>query len=92
MALTITRNEKIFKVKGQINSITAGYFKTHFTITLNSSKELTIDINEVTEIDQSGVKAFESIYNDAQSWNKPFYILGAGNKSLLDELRSSKVA
>lgn len=92
MALTITRKEKIFEVAGQINATTAGYFKTHFTITLNSSRGLTIDINKVTEIDASGIRALQSIYNDAQSWNKPFHIIGIGSKDIYDEFRSSKVA
>ncbi|NNK72571.1 MAG: STAS domain-containing protein [Flavobacteriaceae bacterium] len=92
MGLNITRKEKIFEVEGQINSTTAGYFKTNLIITLNYSKELTIDITKVTEIDASGVRALQSIYNDAQSWNKPFCIIGPGSKEIYDKIRCSEAA
>ena len=92
MALTISRNQEIFNAKGQNNSNTAGDCKTHLIINLNSSKELTIDINEVTEIVESGPKVLESNYNHAQSWNQPSHILRTGNKHIFDEFRSSELA
>lgn len=85
MALTITRNEKIFEVKGKINASTASYFHTHFAITLNSLDGLAIDINNVTEIDSSGIQALKSIYDKAQSWNKSFNIVGNGSKKIYSE-------
>ena len=88
MALTITRNEKIFEIKGQINASTASYFQTHFVLTLNSTNGLAIDINKVTEIDSNGIQALKSIYDKAQTWKKPFYIIGTGSKELYKEFRN----
>lgn len=92
MALTITRNEDIFEVKGSINASTASYFQTHFALTLNSTSGLAIDINKVTEIDSNGIEALKTIYEKAQSWNKPFYILGTGSKEIYDEFKYNNVA
>lgn len=89
MALTITRNDKIFEVEGQINATTASYFKTHFSITLNSLNSLSIDINKVTEIDLSGIQALKAIHNKAITWKKSFYILGNGSKEIYEEFNVS---
>lgn len=62
MELTILRNNNTFTLEGKINASTASNFKTHFNMTLNCIKDLTIDINKVTEIDTYGVEAIKSIY------------------------------
>lgn len=92
MALTILRNKNTFTVKGSINATTAGNFKTHFNITLNSLKKVTIDISKVTEIDKNGVEAFKAIYNNAKSWNKSFSIVGNGCKDIYEELLNTNLA
>ena len=92
MALTILRNDNTFTVEGKINTNTASNFQTHFNITLNSLKKLTIDISKVTEIDVNGVDAIKSIYNNAKSWNKPFAIVGNGCKEIYEELLTQNVA
>ncbi|GAA0738800.1 MULTISPECIES: STAS domain-containing protein [Flavobacteriaceae] len=92
MALSITRNEKTFEVKGRINAATASYFQAHFAIALNSGNGLSIDINNVTEIDSNGMRALKSLYEKAEAWKKPFYILGNGCKEIFDELRLKNVA
>ncbi|WP_161805018.1 STAS domain-containing protein [Lacinutrix mariniflava] len=92
MALTILRNNNTFTVEGKINTSTVGSFKAHFNITLNTLKNLTIDISKVTEIDVNGVEAIKSIYNNAKSWNKPFAIVGNGCKEIYEELLTQNVA
>ena len=92
MALTITRNDKIFKVEGPINSSTASFFKTHFAITLNSLSGLSIDINKVTEIDDKGLLAIKSLFENSITWNKPFSIIGEGSNLVYDALNYSSVA
>lgn len=92
MALTILRNNNTFTLEGIINITTVSNFKTHFNITLNSLKSLTIDISKVTEIDKQGVEAFNLIYNNAKLWNKPFSIVGNGCKDIYEELLSTNRA
>jgi len=92
MSLKITKNEKIFEVEGPINGSTASFFKTHFVITLNSLSELTIDVDNVTEIDQSGMKAFRSIFDMALLWNKPLVLVGERRKEIYAGLEHNLVA
>ncbi|WP_290470244.1 STAS domain-containing protein [Lacinutrix sp. MedPE-SW] len=91
MALTILRHQNTFTVKGKINAATASNFKTHFNMTLNCLKNLTIDINNVTEIDASGVDALKSIYENSKRWNKPFSIVGIGCKDLYEEFLTNNI-
>ncbi|MGB6269675.1 MAG: STAS domain-containing protein [Olleya sp.] len=86
MALTISRNNNTFTVEGKLNACTASNFKTHFNLTLNCLKDLTIDISKVNEIDTNGVAALKVIYDNAKSWNKPFSIVGKGCKDVYEEL------
>lgn len=92
MALKITRNKKTFTVDGEINASTVSNFKVYFIITLSSLSDLTIDISKVTEIDANGIEALKTLYNNAKSWDKPFYIVGTGCKEIYEELRFNAVA
>lgn len=92
MAIKITRKERTFSVEGKLNASTSGFFKTHFILTLNSLSDLTIDLSKVSEIDRNGINALKSIYNNAMSWEKPFYVVGHGSKEIYDELRFNLVA
>lgn len=92
MTLTITKNEQLFEVTGQINATTASYFKCHFVIALNSLSGLSIDINKVIEIDDTGMQAIKTIYTKAEQWKKPFKIIGFGSKDIYNELRFQKTA
>ncbi len=82
MALKITRSNSIFEVEGPLNSATASFFKTHFIITLNSSNGLSIDINRVTEIDESGMKALKTLHEEASSWNKRLDLIGYRSREI----------
>ncbi|QCX39908.1 STAS domain-containing protein [Aureibaculum algae] len=92
MAIKILKTNNIFNVEGQINLTTANYFKTHLTITLNSSRGLTININKVSEIDESGIQALETIYANALQWNKPFYIVGEGANAVYTKFGHTNLA
>ncbi|WP_026754798.1 STAS domain-containing protein [Sediminibacter sp. Hel_I_10] len=92
MALKITRNENTFTLEGQINACTASNFKTHFMLMLNSMRDITIDISKVTEIDSNGMHAIKSVYNNATSWHKPFYIIGNGCKEIFQDIRPNYAA
>ncbi|WP_397364624.1 STAS domain-containing protein [Olleya sp. R77988] len=92
MALTIIRNNNTFLVEGKINASTASNFKTHFNITLNTLSDLTINIDNVTEIDENGVAALKVIYKNAKTWNKSFAIVGYGCKAIYEELLLTNIA
>ncbi len=92
MALKITQNKETFSVFGIINAITASNFKKHISVAMKDVKELVIDIEHVTEIDTSGMKAMRSLYADCMAMHKRIYIVGTGCKEVYDDLYVSNVA
>ncbi|GAA3629595.1 STAS domain-containing protein [Flavivirga jejuensis] len=88
MAFKITNQNGTSLIEGTINASTALYFQDHLESILNLQKALTIDIENVTEIDASGMQALRTLYNNALSNNKPFHILGTGCKEVYDDLIS----
>ncbi len=85
MALKITELNGIFLIEGSINSTTAINFKNHFEAILDIDKRLTIDIDNVTEIDTTGMETLRELYSKAIHHNRPFYIVGTGCKEIYDD-------
>jgi len=92
MALTIKEKNNVFTVEGSINASTARHFQSHFEMLLNTFRELTIDIESVSEIDKNGLAAIKVLYDNALSNNRAFFILGTGCKEIYDEFRYSVTA
>ncbi|WP_178987245.1 STAS domain-containing protein [Winogradskyella schleiferi] len=92
MALTIKEKNNVFTVEGSINASTARHFQSHFQMLLNTFGELTIDIENVSEIDKNGLAAIKVLYENALSKNRAFFILGTGCKDTYDEFRYSVIA
>lgn len=92
MAFTIKENQGQFLIEGIINSSTANYFQDHCMMLLNEFGELTINIENTTEIDKSGLLALRAIYNQAITYNRKFYIVGIGCKEIYDDFRFSNAA
>jgi len=88
MALTISKINDVFKVKGSINTNTAKSFQTHLEMVMNTQGELTIDINDVKEIDTRGLKALKALYHFALVHSREFYILGNGCKEIYDDFKT----
>ncbi|WP_282041579.1 STAS domain-containing protein [Winogradskyella flava] len=92
MALTIKEKHGVFIVEGVINSSTAQHFQNHCETLLNTKGELTIHIENVVAIDESGIKAIETLYKDALKQNRGFMVIGNISKALHDELNAIKYA
>ena len=92
MSLTIKETNGIFNLEGSINAATAKYFQTHFETILNASKKLTINIDNIIEIDINGMKALKRLHTNALIFNRYFYIVGNGCKEIYDEFRFNSVA
>ena len=92
MALTIRENNGIFLVEGAINTSTRKNFQKHCETLLNAFGELTIHIENVTEIDESGINAIQSIYKNALKLNRGFMVIGNISKYIYDELTNFKAA
>ncbi|MFC4633541.1 hypothetical protein ACFO3O_06460 [Dokdonia ponticola] len=92
MALQILECNGTFYLKGALNLTTSYPFIHHFENVLKSTKEVTVNIDQVQEIDRSGVDAFKTIYCNAEKEHKQFSVIGNGCKDLYDEFRYSPVA
>lgn len=87
MALTIKENNGEFLVEGAITSATANHFQTHCEALMNAFGDLTINIERITEIDRSGLKALRALYDNALNYNRGFFMVGVGCKDIYDEFR-----
>lgn len=90
MALTIKENNGVFVVEGAINTSTAKHFQNHCEALLNALGELTIHIENVTEIDASGVNVIQALYLNARKQNRGFMVIGNISKNIYDRLTSFK--
>ncbi|WP_299120311.1 STAS domain-containing protein [uncultured Winogradskyella sp.] len=92
MSLTIKENNGVFLVEGAINASTVKHFKNHCETLLNAFGELTIHIENVTEIDASGINAIQVLYKNALKLNKGFMVIGNISKNIYDKLTNFKAA
>ncbi|MFI8606243.1 STAS domain-containing protein [Cellulophaga baltica] len=93
MALKILSTKNgTFAVEGEINAATASQFKSHFETNLNTLNVLTVDIDKITEVDATGMRALRSLYKKAFLENKSFSIVGNGCKDIYDDFRASNIA
>ncbi|WP_417556727.1 STAS domain-containing protein [Mesoflavibacter zeaxanthinifaciens] len=88
MALTITRDKTLFEIVGRIDTSTVKSFETHLKLMLTNLEDLTLNIDKVSKIDASGMKAIRNLYDNAMSSNKKLCITGLGCKEIYEELRS----
>lgn len=92
MILTIKKNHGLFSVAGAINSETAQHFQTYFENVLEKSGDLTIDIENINEIDEDGINAIGVLYNNARNFERGLLIIGHVSQHILESIRSIKVA
>ncbi len=92
MAIKITQDQNVFFVEGNINVSTSKYFQSHFEDILNANKELTINIEQVSEIDANGVRAFLALHTNAIIYKKRFFIVGHGCKEIYDHFQYTTTA
>lgn len=91
MALQIIENNKVFYVKGKINTSTERCFMYHFDSVLNKSKKIIINMDAVDEIDTDGVRALKPLISIAKRKDKTFYITGKGSKEIYEDYQSNQV-
>jgi len=70
MALKIINTQNTFKIEGEINSITAHNFNMHFTGLLKSIMNITIDLSQVSHIDNDGKHTITSILQYARLFKR----------------------
>mgnify|MGYP000035324952 CR=1 FL=1 len=92
MSLQILECNGTLYLKGILNLTNTSPLITHIERVFKNTKEVTINIDQVREIDRSGVTAFKTIYSSAQKENKQFSIIGHGCKDIYEEFRYYQIA
>lgn len=84
MAITIKENNGIYEVQGALNVNTATDFQTHCELIMNHDKQLTIDVQFLTDVDDDGIKAIHALYTNAIYKGFAFFIEGNRSKKLYE--------
>jgi len=88
MALRFKHEDKIFLVEGNINNTTIKQFKNHLEFLLLYCQSLTINLDRVKAIEDSGIQVLKDIYSASLACNKKFVVTGNNHKKIYDEFRS----
>ena len=92
MTLKISKKNKIFYLNGRLNSSTLKSFITYFEYNLSRNKNVTINIDDVIEIDKSGLEAMHNFTKIAILKQKVFSIIGNGCKEIYDDFKQTNLA
>jgi energy-converting hydrogenase A subunit M len=91
MAIQITYNAGIYEIDGMLISQNSNALKNHMEALMDYSKGIVLSLNKVLEIDNEAVKNIMSLYNKAWGSDKMFYIIGMGNKKVIEQFASQNL-
>ena len=92
MNLTISNYNNIYKVKGQLVKLNIRTFVTEFKDVFDTSDDVILNLQELSNIDNHGVNAIAKLHNEAITRKKKLAIVGFGSNQLLNHFKSNKVA
>jgi anti-anti-sigma regulatory factor len=92
MALQILECNGTFNITGKINTTTSNSFITYFTHILKIHDEVTINIDNVKEIDKGGLEAIKALHTNAIENQKELSITGYGCKEIYCDFTYHKAA
>ena len=92
MKLIITKNNNIYKVKGNLIKMNIHVFKNELKDVFNKTDDVILNLQELNEIDNQGVVAIAQLHNEALSKNVKLSIVGLNNGQLSNHFKTTKVA
>lgn len=92
MALEIVNLGDTFEIKGSLNKSNVHKFNSHFENIFNKTSRLVINIDDLSNIDNYGVLAFEKLYKQSLEKHKKLFITGFGCREMYEHLKAIKVA
>ncbi|AEH01192.1 hypothetical protein [Lacinutrix sp. 5H-3-7-4] len=92
MALTITQQDNTIFLEGTLNNSTIKNFKTHFGFVLNAHAGVTLNIEKVTEIDNSSMITLKEIYRNAVLNNNLFFVAGPRSEEIYEDFQFMNIA
>jgi anti-anti-sigma regulatory factor len=78
MALQIIENNGTYELLGNLNTQTSRSFIKHFEFLINTLKDVTINIDKITAIDATVVKALKKLIAISLKNNSKLDIIGQG--------------
>lgn len=87
MALTLRDQDGVFVAAGSINKATSESFQLHLNTIFDQYKSVTINIDEVNQIDANGLSVLKEFYLIGLRYNRNFFIIGNGCKEIYDEFK-----
>ena len=87
MSLQIIQKQDRYKVIGDFGGADAASSYAHFIQALNLKELLKIDIDEVTQIDRTGVDVLTRLHEESLSLNSKLHIVGRGSRDIYEEIR-----
>ena len=92
MALQFLESNRVFYLTGKITTDTCPLIFHHLISILMETGELSINIDEVIEIDTNGLSVLVQLYDYALSNEFKFNIMGYGCKEIYDHINCKKTA
>ena len=92
MALQILENNGKFQVHGKITCKNALKLQSYFNLMITKKRRITINIDEVTEIDSDGLKIITNLYKKAIKKNVLFVIVGDGCRDVYEHFITLRIA
>ena len=90
MALQISEKNGIYNVSGRINTQTVGDFKIHFDYILDHKKKVIINLEDVNEIDEDGLKGLRILSKIARINQKMFFVIGYRTRDFYQNLQNNQ--
>ena len=92
MGLHVSQKKGKYYLKGKLNSATSRFFIIYFEHTIKQHKSVTINIDNVSEINKDGLEAISTLMAIALRNEKLFLVIGYGCKEIYDDFNQMNVA
>ncbi len=92
MALQINFKNGVCMIDGSINTTTAKMFKRHIRALMDKLGEVTINIENVKEIDVTGLSVLREFYVNQKKNKNVFSIIGHGCKEIYHDFKTYGIA
>jgi anti-anti-sigma regulatory factor len=90
MAFQITKHQEEFRIRGKLGASNSESLHIHFKHVLTYDKYLKINLEEVSEIDESGVDALARIHAMANHFDSKLFFIGNGCKDVYEKIKTLK--
>ncbi|WP_397364625.1 STAS domain-containing protein [Olleya sp. R77988] len=92
MALIISQQDNTISLEGKLNTATVNNFQTHFGFIIKAFKNITLNIEKLTVIDDSAMQTLKEMYKNGVLNNAMFFIEGKRSEEIFEAFQYPQVA